>query len=57
MDRETLDWLDQISESLSDARAVLACFGVNHPELALRIEAALDEAYALNKRIQMPSSG
>jgi hypothetical protein len=56
MDRKTFEWLDRISEALADARAVLACFGVDQPELSMRIEAALDEANALKKRIQMPSS-
>ena len=50
MDHATLDWLDRVSVALAEARAVLGCFGVDAPELAMRIEAALEEAIALGRR-------
>jgi hypothetical protein len=56
MDRTTLEWLDRISKALADARAVLACFGVDQPALATRIETALRQADDLKKRTQPPSS-
>lgn len=56
MDSTTADWLDRISMALAEARAALGCFGIDAPELTMRIEAALEEAFALKNRIQMPSS-
>jgi hypothetical protein len=40
-------WLDAVSVALADARAMLACFGVRHPDLEARIEKVLVEAQAL----------
>ena len=56
MDSTTADWLDRVSMALAEARAALGCFGIDAPELTMRIEAALEEAFALKNRILMPSS-
>lgn len=53
MDDE-ITWLDRLIESLADARAMLACFGIGHPALVASIEAALDEAQALKQRALQP---
>jgi hypothetical protein len=45
-------WLDAVSGALADARAMLLCFGIWHPDLAARIDAALVEAQALKARGQ-----
>jgi hypothetical protein len=54
MDHRTTLWLDSITETLAEARAVLACFGVDHPDLVARIEAAMDEARALKIAARVP---
>jgi hypothetical protein len=49
-----LTWLDRLIETLADARAMLACFGVGHRALVTSIEGALNEAQALKQRAIQP---
>ena len=41
-------WLEMLLIALADTRATLVCFGIDDPELAASIDAALAEARALN---------
>jgi hypothetical protein len=47
-------WLDNVVETLADARAMLACFAVDHPALIASIDAALDQAQTLKHRAFQP---
>jgi NAD(P)H-nitrite reductase large subunit len=47
-------WLDRVIETLAEARAILACFGVDQPEIVEAIETALNEANALKQRTFQP---
>ena len=47
-------WLEMLLIALADARAMIVCFGIDEPELAASIDAALAEAQALKQRALRP---
>jgi hypothetical protein len=42
--------MEQLIEVLAEARALVACYAIDHPALTASIEAAMTEAQALKQR-------
>ena len=55
MNARVVIWLELLVEALAKARATLACFGIDEPDLTAAIDAALAEADALKHRAILPS--